>query len=334
MPPSPADRTDRVAARGASGNPDAAAWSRNPWIVAALVGFVWCYTGGNYLAFKVASASLPPLMVATLRFVLSALVLLPIAVWRLRRGARPRVRELGAAAAIGVVMLVFGQTLSIEGTHRLPAGVSAVFAASSPLFIALLAWAVERRPPSRTQLAGILLGFAGLSLMGVGAFERSGIRPDGAVLTLLAGLFWAAGSVWASRLLLPDDMAVGLLAQLLPAGLILVLADAATGTLSGIAWAAVPAAAWASVAFLVLVSTVLGYAAFLLLNRHVSPGTANSFAYAAPVISIALSAVLLGERLTVLKLSAAAVALLGVAVMILGTPRRRPLPEIEPEATA
>lgn len=317
----------------APGSEPEPAWSRDPRLVALLVAFVWFYTGTNYLAFKVASAAMPPLLVATLRLFVAGLILLPWALRRRRTGARTTGRELLAAAGIGVVMMVLGQALSIMGTHELPAGVAAVFAASSPLFIALLAWAVQKRPLARLQVLGIALGFAGLFLMGMGALERGGFRPGGIALMLSASLFWAIGSLCANRVRLPADTVVGLAAQLLPAGTLLLASEAATGALFRVSWNAVPLPAWGSLAFLVLVSTVLGYAAFLQLNRHVSPATANSFAYGAPVISLLLSAALLGERLTAIKLAAAAVALLGVAVMILGTPRRRPLPEIEPEAT-
>ena len=50
--------------------------------VALAVGHQWFYNGANFLAFKVAGNAWHPLMVATLRFSLAALILLPFALAR------------------------------------------------------------------------------------------------------------------------------------------------------------------------------------------------------------------------------------------------------------
>ncbi len=65
-----------------------------------------------------------------------------------------------------------------------------------------------------------------------------------------------------------------------------------------------------------MASTLIGYAVFLALNSSVSPALANTFNYAAPVIALLLSALLLHEPLTLVKIVAGAIALLGVALMI------------------
>jgi len=54
-------------------------WSSHRSLVALAVGYQWFHNGANFLAFKVAGNALHPLMVATLRFSLAALVVLPFA---------------------------------------------------------------------------------------------------------------------------------------------------------------------------------------------------------------------------------------------------------------
>ncbi|WP_404713721.1 EamA family transporter [Sphingomonas sp. MMS24-J13] len=56
--------------------------------------------------------------------------------------------------------------MAIWGTHFLPAGVAAVLGSSSPLFLALFAWAVFHEPLTLRQLGGVATGFVGLALMG------------------------------------------------------------------------------------------------------------------------------------------------------------------------
>ena len=79
-----------------------------------------------------------------------------------------------------------------------------------------------------------------------------------------------------------------------------------------------------ALAFLIVASTLVGYAVFLALNRGASPILANSFNYAAPVIALALSAWLLGEPVGWGKAAAAGATLTGVALMIGGRRTEEP----------
>lgn len=290
-------------------------WSSHRGLVFLAVSYQWFYNGANFLAFKIAGDALHPLMVATLRFSLAALILLPPALVRWRRSPVP-VRELGGAALLGVTMLVASQALAIWGTHFLPAGVAAVLGSSSPLFLALFAWGVFHQPLTRRQLGGVATGFVGLALMGWTSAASGDFRPVGAFLTIAASAAWAAGSLLAPRLPQPRDPVIALTVQLAAAGVVL----AVTVTLSGITTSTrlenVPVAGWGALAFLVVASTLIGYAAFLMLNARVSPTLANTFNYAAPVIALVLSALLLHEQLTLMKIVAGGIALLGVGLMI------------------
>jgi drug/metabolite transporter (DMT)-like permease len=290
-------------------------WSRHRGLVALAVGYQWFYNGANFLAFKVAGNALHPLMVATLRFSLAALIVLPFALARWRR-ASASIRELGGAALIGVTMLVASQALAIYATHLLPAGVAAVFGSSAPLFLALFAWAVFRQPLTGRQIAGVASGFAGLALMGGSSATASDFKPLGAVLALTGTAAWAAGSLLARRLALPRDPVISLATQLIAAGAVLGVIVGVSGIAATTQLAHVPLNAWAALAFLVVASTLIGYAVFLTLNAQVSTTLANTFNYAAPVIALGLSALVLHEPLTLVKLISSGIALVGVALMI------------------
>lgn len=85
--------------------------------------------------------------------------------------------------------------------------------------------------------------------------------------------------------------------------------------------------AWTALAFLVVESTLIGYAVCLTLNAQVSTTLVNTFNYAAPVIALFLSA-LLHEPLTLVKLISGGIALVGRAddrsEIVLRTARRPP----------
>ncbi len=281
------------------------------------VGWTWFYNGANFLAFKVGGDAFHPLMLAALRFGIAALAVLPVATWRWRR--RPAsIRELAGAALLGPVMLIGSQTMAIWGTHFLPAGVASVFGSAAPVFLALFAWVFLRELPGRRQVAGIALGLAGLAVMAWLSSSGAGFRPIGAVMTLVASATWAGGSLVAARLRMPDDPMISLAAQLVPTGIALGLTVWLAGLTASFDPTLVPLQAWGALAFLIVASTLVGYAVFLALNRSASPILANSFNYAAPVIALGLSAWLLGEPVGWGKAAAASATLTGVALMIGG----------------
>ena len=296
------------------------------------VGYTWFYNGANFLAFKVGGEVFHPLMLAALRFGLAAILILPFAAWRWR--VHPAaMRELSSAALLGPIMLIGGQALAIWGTHFLPAGVASVFGSAAPVFLALFGWIFLHQAPGGRQLTGIALGLTGLIAMAwASSSSRTDFRPIGAAMMLTASAVWAAGSLGASRLRLPVDPAVGLAAQLLPTGFLLALIVWLAGIGASLHPASVPLRAWGALSFLVVASTLIGYAVFLALSQSASPILANSFNYVAPVIALVLSARFLNESIGWGKLIAAGVTLAGVALMI-GTPRglegsrRTPNPE-------
>jgi len=300
------------------------------WLVIVGVGYQWFYNGANFLAFKVGGDAFHPLMLAALRFGAAALLLLPFAAVRWRRNA-PTLREIGASSLLGIVMLVGGQTLAIWGTHFLPPGVASVFGSAAPLFLALFAWLVFRQPLSRREMGGVALGFAGLMLMGWMSSHSGGFSVAGAALMLSASALWAAGSLGSTRIKLPDDPVLDLAMQLLSAAAVLGIAVTVSPIAGETHFAQVAPKVWGALAFLVIASTVIGYAVFLAINRRVSPTLANTYNYVAPVIALGLSALLHGEPLSWGKMAAAGVVLAGVALMI---KRREPKNNQAPGAKA
>ena len=283
------------------------------------VGYQWLYNGVNFLAFKVGGEAFHPLMLAALRFGIAAILVLPFAAWRWRLHPAS-MREIAGAALLGPIMLIGSQTMAMWGTHFLPAGVASVFGSAAPVFLAVFAWFFFRQAPDKRQQAGIALGLIGLAAVAWLSSSGTGFRPTGAMMTLTASALWAAGSLGASRLRLPDDPAIGLAAQLVPTGVLLAVVARLTGISASLHPAVVPLRAWGALAFLIVASTLIGYAVFLALNRSASPMIANSFNYVAPVIALALSAWFLNETVGWGKAIAAGVTLAGVALMI-GTRR-------------
>ncbi len=305
-----------------AGSNQPAGWTQSRILVLLAVGYQWFYNGANFVAFKIGGDAVHPLLLASMRFTIAALIILPFGLWRFYRRP-PGLSELANAAELGVVMLVGSQSVAIIGTHLLPAGVASVFGSAAPLFLALFAWIALREPLGSWQVCGVGLGFTGLVLMAWFTSHSGRFSPLGAALTLAASGCWAGGSLWARRLRMPADPVVALTAQLVAAATVHMTSTWMSGIAGKIDLIHLPATAWLALAFLVIASTLVGYGVFLAVNTDVSPLIANTFYYASPVVALLLSAALLAEPLTLPKLFAAGVALSGVALMVRGSPSRK-----------
>jgi len=275
-------------------------------LLAVAIMAVW---GSNFVVIKIALAHLPPLLFATLRFVLA---FVPAAFF-LKRPAVPWSHLAAYGVLIGAGQ--FG-LLYIAMNGRISPGLASLVVQSQIFFtIGLAMWFTGERV-HLYQWAALALAAAGL---GVIIANRGGdVTPLGLVLVLAAALSWAGGNlvakasgrvdmlayvVWASVFAIPPLLALSLLFEGLPAietGLR--TADAMT---------------WAAVLYQSLGNTMFGYASWgWLLARHPA-ATVTPFALLVPVFGMGFSTALLGEPLQPWKLLAAALVMSGLAINLI-----------------
>jgi drug/metabolite transporter (DMT)-like permease len=280
----------------------------------ALVG-TWLSTGGNFIAFKFALESMPPIWLMSARLFVAAVVLLSIAV--ARRSAMPSLVQLRNAVIAGVLLLVIGQGAIIWGVQFLPAGRTAVFVSSAPLFLALFSMlggdAVDRR-----AMLGIAFGTLGLTLMVFFGQSQGDLRLGPIAIVLIGSASWAAGSLYANKADLPSDVIVSGAIQTLSAGFVVLIIAIASGETIAVDQLEPDAIALLSLAYLGVIGLALGYTLFAWLDRVTRPSLANSFQYVAPIVALGAGALVLGEHPSAMDLAAAAVVLVGVALMVSG----------------
>src|SRR6478736_9046403 len=195
------------------------------WAGMLVLYLVW---GSTYLAISIAVETLPPFLMAAVRFSLAGLILLA---WSVAREGRafvvPSRREWRDSAIVGALLLGGGMGLVAFGEQTVPSGIAALLIAMMPVWVAILGgiFLGERLP--RLAVLGIAVGFAGVAILvgpsalgGVGALE-----PIGLVACLLSPVAWATGSLFAShRASLPRPPLVATGLQMLLGGLVLAAA--------------------------------------------------------------------------------------------------------------
>jgi drug/metabolite transporter (DMT)-like permease len=262
---------------------------------------VW---GATYFAIKIGLEGLPPLLMAGTRFAVAGGAL--YAGLRLRGAPRPTARAWRSAAVVGL-LLCGSNGLVTLAERDVSSSVAAVVISSMPLWAMLLA-ALWGERPSRLEIAGVVVGLAGVVLLQAGGELRA--RPLGAGLIVLSTWTWASGSMWSRRVELPPGL-LAPAAQMLAGGSVLLVLGLGAGERIRAIPAARPLLAWL---FLAVFGSLLAYSAYNFLLRRVRPAVATSYAYVNPGVAVALGA-FAGEPVTARVVGAMALILAGVAVM-------------------
>jgi drug/metabolite transporter (DMT)-like permease len=291
-------------------------------IVAAFL-IIYVIWGTTFLGIRIAVETIPPFMMAGLRFFLAGGIMLPLL---LARGGRfPTPRQWRSAAIVGGLMLVGGIGLLSVAEKRIPSSLAALVIATIPIWITLFEWLVFRGPRPRLQtFIGLGIGFTGAVLLFVPALVASTGSYDlaGMGIVLLGALIFAIGSLTSRRVPLPADTGISTASEMLAGGVLLLLVSVIAGEPAHLNLAAISPRSLLALAYLVFFGSILAYTAYLWLLKTVEPAKVGTNFYVNPVIAVLVGGLLAGETVTPLMVIAAAVILVGVAVMNITLPRR------------
>jgi len=310
------------------------------WVALWIVYIVW---GSTYLAIRVGvrpghGIGLPPLLLAGARFTLAGLLMLAFTVRRPAPDGRPDPlgpRQWGAAAVIGLALLLGGNGLVSIAEKRIASGVAAVVVATVPIWAAILGaiWGHER--VSVRNAVGLALGFGGVAALVLGS---GGGKVDtvGVLTVVAAALSWAAGSVWSRTAPTVRRPLVMTGMEMLCGGIGCFVVGLAIGEGSDLHLNAVPTRSWLALSYLVIFGSMVAYTAYVWLLKNARLSLVTTYAYVNPLVAVALGAIFVNEPLTIRTLVASVAIVAGVALIITRSSRRReevaPLDELrEPE---
>jgi drug/metabolite transporter (DMT)-like permease len=259
---------------------------------------------GNAVVGRLTVGSVPPLMLNFLRWVLAALILLPLG-WRVLRtpGAiAARWKYLLAIGLLGVGSYNALQYLALVTTT--PINVTLI-AASSPVWMMVVGSLLHSEHPTRRQIAGAALSLAGVLLVIARGEFATLARVHfvvGDLYVLIAVVAWAFYSWLLARPpasmrapLRPDwDWAGFLLIQTLFG---LLGAGAAAGAEAALTHAGIHWNGWvvAALLYVAIGPSVIAYRCWGLGVVQAGPALAAFFGNLTPVFAALMSAAALGE---------------------------------------
>ena len=280
----------------------------------AALGIVYVVWGSTYLAIAIAVQTLPPLFYSGIRFALAGLLL---AAWLAFRRVDLRIsrRELGGAAAVGILMLAGGNGLVNLAERTVPSGVAALIVASIPLWIVVYRL-VARERVGRDLLAGVLLGLVGVAILVVPGGLNGTIDPVGALMLFGATLSWALGTFLSPRLETPRNALVSTTYQMLAGGVVLLVVALARGELANVDPSTFSVRSLIAFAYLVVFGSLVAYSAYTWLLQNASVSLVATYAFVNPVVAVVLGALILAEPITPTIVVGAAIIVVSVAFIV------------------
>lgn len=273
-----------------------------------LVMIVW---GSTYVVTKAAVREIPPLALAALRFLIAAVVLVPIAMARggLMRLPRPvPLAPLVWMGLTGIAILTVGFNYGLVYGS---ASQGALIYALGPAAVALAAVLGLREALSRRRITGIVLSVAGATLVvAAGEPDRAAPRPVLGALCMFVGVVaWAYYTVLAKRLAGADQVVVIAcvsiigMAMLLPlAAIELLQRPMPRPTLE----------AWLGTVFLGAIASAVAYVVYSRVLRELDASLVGAYFTLDPIVGVATAALFLGEVLRGGQFVGGAIALVGM----------------------
>ncbi len=304
--------------------------TRRAYFAWAIVCVVW---GTTYLAIRIALESIPPILMAAMRWITAGVILIA---WLKLRGERmPHPRAWPALTILGVLLLGFGNGAVVWAEQTVPSGLTSVLVATVPFWMVGIDTASRVRrqaaPGSPTAAAahhdaltprralGLVIGFVGIVML-VWPEIRLGESGRGfligVIATQIACCGWALGSTYARHRGRTDAQHENVLVtaafEMLFGGLVLLIVSLALGEWSRVAFTTRTSLA---LGHLIIFGAVAGFTAYAYALKFLPVATVSLYAYINPIIAVVLGTVMLREPFGIRMAVAAAVVLIGVALV-------------------
>ena len=279
------------------------------------VCLIW---GTTYLAIRISLETIPPLLMAAMRWIAAGGLL--ILVLALRGERLPARREWPSLAILGILLLGFGNGAVVWAEQTVPSGLTAVLVATSPFWmVGFDALMPDGEAITPRRVLGLIVGFAGIVMLvwpEIRLDGRGGGFLGGVIAAQVACLGWAVGSSYARKRGRGHASEENVLAtaafEMLFGGIALLIASVALRETARLTFA--PRTTTALV-YLIFVGAIGGFSAYAYALKYLPVATVSLYAYVNPIIAVVLGTLVLSEPFDVRMLLAALVVFVGVAMV-------------------
>jgi len=300
-------------------NPESLTYKEPPkLLVVAAFGAVYIFWGSTYIAIALAIKSVPPFLMAAIRFFAAGIILY---LWCIAKGERnPDVASVSKNAFAGVLMLFFGTTSLIWAEQYLPAGLCSIIIATTPFWFVMLDkkhWRVNFS--DKFIIIGLIVGLSGIVMLSA---NKSSINLEGNKLQVISffillcgSMLWAMGSLYSKYSVTNGSTSIKASIQMMAAGVAALIVSFAAGEFNHFAWSQITMSSINAMIYLITFGSLVGYIAYIWLLDVRSPAIVGTYAYVNPAVAMFLGWFILNEKISSLQIAALFIILSGVLLV-------------------
>jgi len=285
--------------------------SREFWLI--LIAFFTTYVvwGSTYLANAWTLQSIPPFLLAAIRFLIAGILLLIMA--RIIKPIQITKKQLLNCGIAGFAFFTIGNGMAVWSLKYIDSGIAALIVSLQPLIVALMMWGWKKEKPKLATWGGIALGILGMALLiGQPTFIGNTMALIGILAVVIALIAWAIVSIWIPDADLPDSIMLRTALQMIFGGILLLIVSPLLGEFEGFSIENISARSYWSLAYLIVFGSIFAMSAFNYLLQNVSPTKVVTNTYVNPVIAMFLGWWLNNEAISFQSVVAGGLLLAGV----------------------
>ncbi len=287
-------------------------------LVIAAFAAIYIIWGSTYLGILYAIESIPPFLMAAIRFIVAGAVLLG---WCFIKGETfPPLNDVFKICFSGLLMLFAGNGAITWVEQYLPSGLAAIVVATVPLWFVLLdkkQWSFYFS--NRGIIAGLLTGFAGVVLLFWGKAAAnlfdSPVKTASLLILICGTICWTAGSLYAKYKKTGGSTGMKVALQMLTAGIAFSIAALIAGEQNRFVVNQVTNQSLFALLYLIVFGSLIGYLAYMWLLSVRPASLVGTYAYVNPVVAVFLGWAFAGETISTQQLTGLGTIILGLLLV-------------------
>jgi len=276
---------------------------------------IYIIWGSTYLAIRFVVETIPPFFMAGTRWIIAGLIL--YALTRLGSALAPTSLRWKRAFVIGGFLLLGGNGAVVWAEQWVPSGLTSLLIATVPLWMVLLNSLHHRKRPSIGVIVGLMLGFAGVTLL-IGSIENIGENSmiiPGATIVMFGSFLWATGSLYSRSTETSSSQLQAAAMQMIAGGILFLLASLITGEWTRVMLDQVSPRSILSWFYLIVFGSIVAFSSYIWLLKQSTPPRVSTHAYINPIVAMILGWALADEALTSSNILAAIIIIISVALI-------------------
>lgn len=294
----------------------------SPRLVLAALITVQVLFGINYVVSKIVVGAFPPLVWASIRIIISSVVMVTVAIFTGRKHPKGGARFFGPLVFYALLGTIINQASFLVGLSYTTSTNSAILNTLIPVFTLLIVTIRGQEPMTARRAVGFVCAFAGvLVIRKVEDLSLSNATLIGDMLTILNCLSYGLFLSFSKKFLEAHDP-IWTTAWLFIYGSVGITGLAIPDWLT-FEWPTMNPNLWAAVIFAVLGATLMTYFLNFWALAHAKSSQVALFIYLQPVVASLIAWIWLGEVITLRTVMASGCIFVGLVLAIGKMGRRK-----------